>query len=61
MEHMNEELYEALEQLVDYLHGNPSLYEGDDNDVLGKLMYQATEVLEQARLTHTFMNLSVSR
>ena len=54
MEYINAELYEALEQLVDYLHGNPSLYEGDD--VLGKLMYQATEVLEQARMTHTFMN-----
>jgi hypothetical protein len=53
MEQINEELYEALEQLVDYLYGNPSLYEGDDN-VLGKLMYQATEVLEQARMTHTF-------
>ena len=35
--------------------------EGDDHDVLGKLMYQATDVLEQARMTHTFMNLSVSR
>ena len=57
MEYINAELYEALEQLVDYLHGKPSLYEGD-NDVLGKLMYQATEVLEQARMTHTFMNLS---
>ena len=61
MEHINAELYEALEQLVDYLHRNPSLYEGDDNDVLRKLMYQATEVLEQARMTHTFMNFSVSR
>jgi len=53
MEYINAELYEALEQLVDYLHGNPSLYEGDD--VLGKLMYQATEVLEQVRMTHSFM------
>jgi hypothetical protein len=61
MEHINAELYEALEQLVDYLHGNPSLYEGDDNHVLRKLIYQATEVLEQARMTHSFMNLSVSR
>jgi len=54
MEHINEELYEALEQLIDYLYANPSLYEGDAHDVLGKLMYQATEVLEQARMTHTF-------
>ena len=56
MEHFNEELYEALEQLVDSLYRNPSLYEGDENDVLVKLMYQATEVLEQARMTHTFVH-----
>ena len=37
---------ESLRQLVNYLEADPNLYEGDDDQVLGRLMHQSRRALE---------------
>lgn len=39
----------ALRRLVTYLEHDPELYDGDDDGVLGKLMYAAKAALRQKR------------
>ena len=40
---------DALQQLVSYLESDPSLYDGDDDGALGRLMEQAHSVLNTER------------
>lgn len=41
-------LYEALRQLVNYNNADPDLYVGDDDGVLGRIMYEAQVALGAA-------------
>ena len=42
------EMLEALSQLVNYNESDPSLYEGDNDGVLGKLMWAANQAITKA-------------
>lgn len=45
----NRMLYFALRSLVNYNEADPDLYKGDDDHVLGRLMHQAKEALDQTQ------------